>query len=161
MKKILFTAFAAAALVSCSDDDSTSTGAEAIAGKWKLTAINSSQAVDGNGDGVATTNLMVEAGACFADSYLQFTGLTMVTNFLSLPLSQNSCYTASADGAYAVTGNNVTVSINFEGESDVTTYTRNDNKLTATIPDFYEVEVTVNGVTTYQSIDATLVYTEQ
>ncbi|AWH84956.1 hypothetical protein HYN59_07375 [Flavobacterium album] len=164
MKKLTMVAFAAAAFtaLSCSDDDNNTTNNNAtVSGKWMLTAVTASHAVDGNDDGVSSTNLITEGGACFTDSYLQFGANHTVANFLSAPMLGDACFTAEADGEYSVNGNKVTVTVNYEGDNDTTVYTQNGNTLTALVPDFYEVEVTVNGQTTSDSIDATLVFTKQ
>lgn len=146
---------------SCSDDDNNSTNNVAVSGKWMLTKVTASHAVDGNGDGVTSTNLITEGGTCFTNSYLEFGANNTVTNFISAPMFEENCFSASADGSYSVNGNSISVAISYEGDTDTTVYTQSGNTLTAMVPDFYEVEVTVNGQTTYDSIDATLVFTKQ
>jgi YD repeat-containing protein len=169
MKKLTMLALAASAFMafSCSDDDNNSNnnnnngGNVALSGKWDLTSITSGEAVDGNGDGVSTTNLFVEGGACFTDSYLQFGSNNSVTNFLSVPFFEGNCYTASADGDYDADGNNVTVVLDVEGDTETYEYTKSGNTLTVTVPDFYEIEVTIGENTTTYTLDATMVYTKE
>lgn len=170
MKKLSMLALVASAFMafSCSDDDSSSNNNNnngnnvPLTGKWKLTSITSGEAVDGNGDGTATTNLLVEGGACFTDSYLQFGSNNSVTNFMSVPFFDEDCFTASADGDYDVNGNEVTVTLDIPEEgTEVYDYIRNGNTLTTMVPDFYEVEVTVGEETTTYTLDATMVFTKE
>ena len=66
MKK--FIAMAAVALLSfsCSDDDSNEL-VTSVEGTWTLTSFELNQALDINGDGTASTDMITESG-CFGNS---------------------------------------------------------------------------------------------
>jgi hypothetical protein len=162
MKKIAMMAFAALAMVSCGDDDSGAVATDAnLTGTWKLTALTTPNAVDGNDDGVASTNLITEGGACFTQSTLVFSANNMLANNLSFPDMGTNCYSATATGSYVANGNSVVTTVSYDGDTEVITYVKDNNKLTVFVADFYEVEVQVGGETFYQSVDATMVYTKQ
>ncbi|RYD85736.1 MAG: hypothetical protein EOP54_31070 [Sphingobacteriales bacterium] len=161
MKKIAMMAFLAVAMVSCGDDDATVTTGADLSGTWKLTSLTMPNPADGNGDGAATTDLFVEGSACFAESTLVFGANNTLVNNLSFSLFDDDCMTASAPGTYAVNGNSVVATINYDGETEVYSYTKNGNTLTIFEPDFFEIEIGTSGGGDTASVDATMVYTKQ
>lgn len=70
MKKVLFTALVAFAIASCSDDDNK-TSNTSLDGTWKLSSIIVPTAIDLNGDGKKTNDLVKESG-CMDQSSITF-----------------------------------------------------------------------------------------
>ncbi|NMH26939.1 lipocalin-like domain-containing protein [Flavobacterium silvaticum] len=159
MKKIMILAAAAVFSFGCSGNDDNASGTTSIDGTWKLTALTSSQPTDANEDGVATTDLIAEAG-CFDQTTLVFASNNTFVYNLMMP-GTTTCFPFTANGTYVASGNNIAATITVEGEADTQNFVQSGNTLTATVPDFYEIEVTVGGETTYESIDAVLVFTKQ
>ncbi|RYD90483.1 MAG: hypothetical protein EOP54_23920 [Sphingobacteriales bacterium] len=167
MKKLVLMAFAAVALVSCSDDDNENV---ALTGTWKLTAFNLDEGVDLNNDGTASTSLITESG-CYNNSTVVFgSGNSATFNIQELDIdyeiitgTQNS-YEYSVDclagenetATYTVSGNNVAFTIG--GEPVV--FIQNGNKLTATLVGG-GVPVNDNGETDFQILTGTVEFTKQ
>jgi|GEM_PF-5620870 len=130
MKKVLFFAAVAAAMTSCSDDDNSS---PAMSGTYKVTSLTSTNPVDINQDGNATTNLLAETG-CYGNSTIVFgTGNKVVLNAeefsVDLETGDLDCTAQPAqNGTYAVAGNQLT--LNVGGEAMV--FTKSGNTLTGT-----------------------------
>lgn len=159
MKKIMILAAVAAFSASCSDDDNGTPVAAGTNGTWVLTALTSSEAHDGNGDGNATTDLLTEAG-CFGDSNLILAADGSLTNNFVIP-GMDGCEALTANGTYVQTGSTVATTFSYGGETTNQDFTISGNTMIANVPDFFEIELEVNGEVTYQSVDATMVYTRQ
>jgi hypothetical protein len=162
MKKITLLFAAAAMALSCSNDDDTPVSLD---GTWKLTSVimPEDQIFDKNGDGVASTDFMVEYGY-FDNSNLVFgENNTAVFNTQdvapnTLPLSENVTYTTS--------GNNVSFYYPTDSETGTlcTTFKRSGNKLTAKLNAEAPYYIPIDGVTGEYYImfsRSTLVYTKQ
>lgn len=157
MKKIAFFALAACAtLASCSEDDSTAVNNNtnaSLVGTWKLTALNVTEAIDLNGDGTSSTNMVDETG-CYDGSTIVFNAdntavLTMEEADISIDENMavviNCNMLEPVSGTYVENGNNVDITI--DGETG--TAVKSGNTLTLT-----EAAGT-------QQLGGTLVFTKQ
>lgn len=98
MKKVLFTALVAFAIASCSDDDNK-TSDTGLAGTWKLSSIVVPTAIDLNGDGKKTNDLVKESG-CMDESNILFPTDTTKQAIVKM---QNLEITTGADGKNTAT----------------------------------------------------------
>ncbi|MGN7514380.1 MAG: hypothetical protein ACTHOM_08385 [Allomuricauda sp.] len=94
-------------IVSCSDDDGGSGGfsSAALVGTWDLVAVNVSSAVDVNGDGSSSKNLLDEED-CISGSIILRDDTTYqfeLSNFNLTPITNNQ-YAVQCSGASRATG---------------------------------------------------------
>lgn len=137
MKKILFTALAAFAIVSCSDDDNNNANTS-LTGTWKLSSIIVATPIDLNGDGKTGNDLVKESG-CMDESNITFVADTTkpaVVKMQTLDIKEDAQGKTTAEcsdpetssSTYTVTGNSV--KLTFDGEA--TTFTKSGKTLNAT-----------------------------
>lgn len=159
MKKLGIMALAAFAFAGCGNDDDASP-VNPTNGVYKLTSATSSRAYDGNEDGNESTNIMVEAAGCIEQSTLTLGADNVASHAFFYPFG-SACLDIMANGTYVESGNNLTVSLNTEEGAENFSFTRDGSALRATIQDFIEIEVLINGEIFYESVDAEVVYTRQ
>ena len=107
------------AFISCnSDDDSNNTNASLV-GTYQMTEWNSPTATDFNGDGVASTNLMLETN-CYNNSKLTLNGdgtYSKIYNAMGISGVSTSCEASqSSSGTWTRNGNTITTSSTVDGD---------------------------------------------
>ena len=122
-------------MVSCSDDDGDTTADVNLAGTWDLTEVNVSSAVDVDGDGSSSTNLLDEAD-CISGTLTiredmtwsfqqsQFTVTTITNNQYAVQCSG----TVQGTGAWA----NNSTQVQFQGSTLLGILQINGNELVKT-----------------------------
>lgn len=176
MKKFFGILIMAMAISACSsDDDSNDTNINQLEGNWKMTAFNTENAYDLNGDGTASRNIMDETN-CYQNETMVFnsdnTGRINYNTYADIELELIAGTTDSYEYniecisdpdvdafAYSQSGNQVTISTN-SGES--ITGTISGNTLSYTHPGgyYFDVEDAEGGTVMVQE-DVTIIYTKQ
>jgi hypothetical protein len=171
MKKIILMALAISSLLSCSnsDDDNSSV---AIDGTWKLTAFSTQDPCDFNNDGVATTNFMNETG-CYNNSKIVFTGSNTATAAIQEVLIDMTVTVGTTNGYTVVVdceANPIPENVPWSQNGNIVTigaspdnldFTLSGNTLSATIPNFTQIQTYQNGTIITDFTGATLVFTKQ
>ncbi|WP_116786865.1 DUF5004 domain-containing protein [Flavobacterium psychrotrophum] len=137
MKKVLFTALVAFAIASCSDDDNKTADTK-LEGTWKLSSIIVPEAIDLNGDGKKTNDLVKESG-CMDQSSITFLAdatkpATVKMQDIEITKDASGKSTAKCSAAetttsaYTVTADKV--KLTFDGKA--ATFTKTGNTLSLT-----------------------------
>jgi hypothetical protein len=171
MKNLLSLILVAAIFVSCSSDDDD--GGVALQGTWKLTAFNTQNAYDLNGDGIISNDVMGQTN-CLQNETLVFnetnTGAEMSTSRINIELEivtgttdeyeySFECLNVAETTAFTWTqnGNTVVITqgiITFSG-------TQTGNEITFFIPNGYAIPVEDGDEIVFVNEDLTMVYQKQ
>ena len=136
LKSIFLYVLSSLVFVACSDDDGGSTSTEVdIYGTYDLQEVNVSTAVDVNGDGSSSTNLMDEAD-CISGTLIIRENMTWQfeqTNFTVTSITNNQYYvdcegSSLGTGAWASDG----VQIAFQGSALLGTLQIGNDRITKT-----------------------------
>jgi len=175
MKKVLFAAaLIGLTLISCGDDDSNPTTVNAsIDGTWKLTGFTLDNAIDLNGDGVASTDMVNETD-CYSNSELVFTSATEVSLMLEgldIEVSGNGnditltvdCLAAETlTGTYTVTDTTVTLSGEIGNQGEDVVMVRSGNTLSVDFNEIQSIPIEgPNGTTFFDVVGGTVTFTKQ
>lgn len=164
----------AIALAACSSDDDSNNTTISVEGTWKMTAFNTENAYDLNGDGIPSRNVMDETD-CFQNELMLFnvdgTGLITSNSVLEIGLEMVvgttdeyeytiECISEVTIDSFTYTITNNEVSIDVDG--DISTATLSNNTLTVVIPEgfFIEVEDPESGIISILE-NITIIYTKQ
>lgn len=177
MKKII--AIAAVALLgfSCSDDNSNEL-VTSVEGTWTLTSFELNQALDINGDGTASTDMIAESG-CFGNSTITFNNDdTATVNFEEIDVTLDpiegtneyditvECLGSTAqETLYTVSGNTTSLTFEYEdGNTETLDFVMSGNTLTVTVPQLSDLPIGNDdggNDILYSFVGATLVFTQQ
>ncbi|RMA66297.1 beta-barrel fold lipoprotein [Ulvibacter antarcticus] len=174
MKNLFIVLLITLVFVGCNKDDDNNDNNSSVEGTWKLTAFNTENAYDFNGDGTASTNVMDET-ACYQNETVEFTSNSSgtATNRSYADITLDLITGSTTEYEYSVNcvpevdietftwaqnGNNVVIT-SFDGPS---TATLNGSELTFVIQSGFFVDVEDgSGGTTSITEDITIVYTKQ
>ena len=156
-------------LTSCSSDNNDVADAS-IEGTWKLTSFTTTDAIDFNLDGTATTDFMAETNNCYADNTLVFKADNTVDasgSFLNIDVQIQAGTTDQltivtnctndnlvATYSWSEAGNNITV-------TNVGTGVLSGNTLTFTVPNGTQLTTIENNIEVVTLTDVVQVYTKQ
>lgn len=174
MKKFFGLLIVAIAMTACSSDDDSSDAGASVEGNWKMTALNTENPYDLNGDGTASRNLMLETG-CYQNELMLFSadGSGKITsnsyaeiNFDLVVGTTNEyeysieCVSETEIDLFTYTQNGDQIKLTVDGS--LVTGTLSNNTLTYVVPGgfFIEVEGSDSGTITVME-DLTFVYTKQ
>jgi len=171
MKKLLSLVLIAAIFVSCSSDDDDA--GVAVEGTWKMTAFNTQNAYDLNGDGIISNDVMGQTG-CLQNETIIFnannTGADMSTSRIDIELElvvgttdeyeySFECLNIAETTAFTWTQNGNTIVITQAGFSF--SGTLSGNEITFLIPEGFPVPVVEGEGTATVNEDLTIVYQKQ
>jgi len=154
--------------LSCSSDDNDDADVT-LEGTWKLTTFTTSDAIDYNQDGNATTDFMAETNNCYADNTLVFKAANTVDasgSFLDVEVQtqtgttnliiETNCTNDNQVDTYSwsQSGNNITV-------ANVGTGILSSNTLAFTTPQGTLLTTIENNTEVFTLTDIVQVYTKQ
>lgn len=179
MKKILLNLLALSLLItSCESDDDNNSSSD-LQGTWKLTAWNVANAIDLNGDGTVSTNMLDEMN-CYNNETITFGNSTATATTTSYADIEAELVTGSdteysyiidcvseinSDTAtYVVNGNTVTITTTYEedGETyeDILVATKSGNTLSFVVEEGLYIEES-DSFDVVVNQDLTFIYTKQ
>jgi hypothetical protein len=171
MKKLVTLILVAAIFASCSSDDDS--GKVAIEGTWKMTAFNTENAYDLNGDGTISSDVMGQTN-CYQNETIIFnsnnTGAEVSTSYLDIDLElvagstteyeyNVACVSENTTTAFTWAKSGATVTVTQAGY--VFTGTLNGDEITFTAPNSFTIEVEQGSGTAFITQDVTIVYKKQ
>ncbi len=174
MKKFFGLLVVVIAMSGCSSDDDSNNTTTSIEGNWKMTAFNTENAYDLNGDGTASRNLMTETD-CYQNETILFkadrTGVSTSNSYAEISLElvigttdqyeySIECISETEVDAFTFTQTGDQVKLNVDGM--IVNATLSNNTLTYVIPEGFFIETEGSDSQTITVIeDLTFIFTKQ